>query len=153
MRIPRIFHSQPLHVGSEITLDDDASNHVGRVLRMTSGQHLELFDGSNLTFAAEITQVDKKRVKVSITTSQTDDRESPLYLHLGQVMSRGEKMEFTIQKSIELGVNVITPLFSERCGVKLDAERLAKKFSNGKRLRLPPVNSVAVTGYRKSVRR
>ena len=134
MRIPRIFHSQPLHVGSEITLDDDASNHVGRVLRMTSGQHLELFDGSNLTFAAEITQFDKKRVKVSITTSQTDDRESPLYLHLGQVMSRGEKMEFTIQKSIELGVNVITPLFSERCGVKLDAERLAKKIQQWQKI-------------------
>ena len=47
-----------------------------------------------------------------------DERESPLWLHLGQVMSRGEKMEFTIQKAVELGVNVITPLFSERCGVK-----------------------------------
>lgn len=152
MRIPRIYHAQPVHVGSEITLDDDAANHVGRVLRMTSGQHVELFDGSNLTFAAEITHVDKKRVKVSITASQEDDRESPLYLHLGQVMSRGEKMEFTIQKSIELGVNVITPLFSERCGVKLDAERLAKKFSSGKKLPLPPANSVVVTGYLKSAR-
>lgn len=59
MRIPRIYHSQPVHVGSEITLDEDASGHVGRVLRMTSGQHVELFDGSNLTFAAEITHVDK----------------------------------------------------------------------------------------------
>lgn len=55
---------------------------------------------------------------------QIDDRESPLHIHLGQVMSRGEKMEFTIQKSIELGVSLITPLFSERCGVKLDSERL-----------------------------
>lgn len=42
---------------------------------------------------------------------QIDDRESPLHIHLGQVMSRGEKMEFTIQKSIELGVTLITPLF------------------------------------------
>lgn len=56
-----------------------------------------------------------------------EDSESPLHLHLGQVMSRGEKMEFTIQKSIELGVSVITPLISERCGVRLDAERMAKK--------------------------
>lgn len=127
MRIPRIYHSEPLTSGSEITLDEDASNHVGRVLRMTSGQRLELFDGTNLTFAAEITLADKKRVKVRVLEGQPDDRESPLFLHLGQVMSRGEKMEFTIQKSIELGVSVITPLFSERCGVKLDAERLAKK--------------------------
>ncbi len=62
MRIPRIYHSEPLTSHSEITLDEDASNHVGRVLRMTSGQRLELFDGTNLTFAAEITLVDKKRV-------------------------------------------------------------------------------------------
>ncbi|MFC4170447.1 16S rRNA (uracil(1498)-N(3))-methyltransferase, partial [Teichococcus aestuarii] len=66
--------------------------------------------------------------------SETDNRESPLFLHLGQVMSRGEKMEFTIQKSIELGVNVITPLFSERCGVKLDAERLNKKLQQWQKI-------------------
>ncbi|ORM72812.1 16S rRNA (uracil(1498)-N(3))-methyltransferase [Pantoea wallisii] len=134
MRIPRIYHPHPLAVNSEIFLEEDAANHVGRVLRMTAGQQVELFDGSNLTFSAEITQADKKRVKVKILASQSDDRESPLHLHLGQVMSRGEKMEFTIQKSIELGVNVITPLFSERCGVKLDAERLAKKIQQWQKI-------------------
>lgn len=134
MRIPRIYHAHPLTSGSEIALDEDASNHVGRVLRMQAGQPLELFDGSNQTFAAEITQVDKKRVSVQVLTSQPDNRESPLWLHLGQVMSRGEKMEFTIQKSIELGVNIITPLFSERCGVRLDAERLAKKLQQWQKI-------------------
>lgn len=134
MRIPRIYHPESLDINSEIFLDEDAANHVGRVLRMTTGQHIELFDGSNLTFSAEITQADKKRVKVKVLASQSDDRESPLHLHLGQVMSRGEKMEFTIQKSIELGVNVITPLFSERCGVKLDAERLAKKIQQWQKI-------------------
>ncbi|HBZ17342.1 16S rRNA (uracil(1498)-N(3))-methyltransferase [Pantoea sp. NPDC088449] len=134
MRIPRIYHPEPLEVNSEVFLDEDAANHVGRVLRMTAGQQIELFDGSNLTFHAEITQADKKRVKVRVLASQADDRESPLHLHLGQVMSRGEKMEFTIQKSIELGVNVITPLFSERCGVKLDAERLAKKIQQWQKI-------------------
>jgi len=127
MRIPRIFHPEPLVSGSKIVLSEDAANHVGRVLRMTAGQALELFDGSNLTFAAEIVLADKKNVCVAIMESCADNRESPLWLHLGQVMSRGEKMEFTIQKAVELGVNTITPLFSERCGVKLDAERLAKK--------------------------
>ncbi len=94
---------------------------------MTSGQPLELFDGSNQIFSATIVQAGKKSVTVQVNEGVTDDRESPLFLHLGQVMSRGEKMEFTIQKSIELGVNLITPLISERCGVKLDAERLEKK--------------------------
>ncbi|MCP6280316.1 RsmE family RNA methyltransferase, partial [Klebsiella pneumoniae] len=86
MRIPRIYHPESLEVNSEVFLDEDAANHVGRVLRMTAGQQIELFDGSNLTFSAEITQADKKRVKVRVLASQADDRESPLHLHLGQVM-------------------------------------------------------------------
>ncbi|MBB1202782.1 16S rRNA (uracil(1498)-N(3))-methyltransferase [Enterobacteriaceae bacterium 89] len=127
MRIPRIYHPELITAGQQMALSDDAANHVGRVLRMGAGQAIQLFDGSNQVFEAEIIQADKKSVRVNVLSAQTDDRESPLHIHLGQVMSRGEKMEFTIQKSIELGVSLITPLFSERCGVKLDAERLNKK--------------------------
>lgn len=134
MRIPRIYHPEPLVVGSEIALCDEAANHVGRVLRMNPGQALELFDGTNLTFAAEIVQADKKSVRVLLSQSREGSRESPLHLHLGQVMSRGEKMEFTIQKAVELGVNTITPLFSERCGVKLDEQRLAKKIQQWQKI-------------------
>ncbi|PHM64408.1 16S rRNA -N-methyltransferase [Xenorhabdus stockiae] len=134
MRIPRIYHPAPLTVGAEISLSDDAANHVGRVLRMSNGQRLQLFDGSNQIFNAEITEASKKTVKVYIHTGELADHESPLDLHLGQVMSRGEKMEFTIQKSVELGVNTITPLLSERCGVKLDAERLEKKLQQWKKI-------------------
>ena len=127
MRIPRIYHPEPITAGSQISLCEDAANHIGRVLRMGPGQELQLFDGSNQVFAAEITRASKKSVDVKVLHGEIDDRESPLHIHLGQVMSRGEKMEFTIQKSIELGVSLITPLFSERCGVKLDNERLNKK--------------------------
>lgn len=134
MRIPRIYHPQPLTDRAEIALSEDAANHVGRVLRMSAGQALQLFDGSNQVFDAEIIRVDKKSVLVRLGDGRVDDIESPLNLHLGQVISRGEKMEFTIQKSIELGVNVITPLFSERCGVKLDGERLAKKIQQWQKI-------------------
>ncbi|WP_440491164.1 16S rRNA (uracil(1498)-N(3))-methyltransferase [Serratia nevei] len=134
MRIPRIYHPQPLTDRAEIALSEDAANHVGRVLRMSAGQALQLFDGSNQVFDAEIVRVDKKNVLVRLGDGRVDDIESPLNLHLGQVISRGEKMEFTIQKSIELGVNVITPLFSERCGVKLDGERLAKKIQQWQKI-------------------
>ena len=123
MRIPRIYHPEPLTSHSHIALCEDAANHIGRVLRMGPGQALQLFDGSNQVFDAEITSASKKSVEVKVLEGKIDDRESPLHIHLGQVMSRGEKMEFTIQKSIELGVSLITPLFSERCGVKLDSER------------------------------
>ena len=59
MRIPRIYHPEALTVNSEVLLDEDAANHVGRVLRMSAGQQIELFDGSNLTFSAEITRPTK----------------------------------------------------------------------------------------------
>ncbi|WP_313097787.1 16S rRNA (uracil(1498)-N(3))-methyltransferase [Atlantibacter hermannii] len=134
MRIPHIYHPEPLNANQLVALTDDAANHVGRVLRMGPDQLVQLFDGSNQVFEARITHADKKSVQVQVLSATEDDRESPLHLHLGQVMSRGEKMEFTIQKSIELGVNVITPLFSERCGVKLDAERLNKKIQQWQKI-------------------
>lgn len=134
MRIPRIYHPSPLETTDSVVLSDDAANHVARVLRMAQGDRLELFDGSNQIFDAEIIQANKKQVEVSLSRGRIDDRESPLHLHLGQVISRGDKMEFTIQKSIELGVNVITPLFSERCGVKLDGDRLNKKIQQWQKI-------------------
>ncbi|MEG3133450.1 16S rRNA (uracil(1498)-N(3))-methyltransferase [Rouxiella sp. T17] len=134
MRIPRIYHPELLRAHSEIALCEDAANHVGRVLRMQPGQLIQLFDGSNQVFEASLSHVDKKSVRVQVGDAELADNESPLHLHLGQVISRGEKMEFTIQKSIELGVNTITPLFSDRCGVKLDGERLAKKLQQWQKI-------------------
>lgn len=134
MRIPRIYHPTALAGLKQCELSDDATNHVARVLRMTEGQALELFDGSNHIFPAIITQISKKSVAVNIEQGQLADRESTLHIHLGQVISRGERMEFTIQKSVELGVNVITPLWSERCGVKLEGERLDKKIQQWQKI-------------------
>lgn len=134
MRIPRIYHSGPLPVTGSVELSEDAAHHLTRVLRMSEGQLLHLFDGSNHLFEAEIAVAGKKNLVANILASRPADIESPLRLHLGQVMSRGEKMEFTIQKSIELGVNVITPLFSERCGIKLDGERLDKKIQQWRKI-------------------
>ena len=134
MRIPRVFHSTPLTVSTQINLDDDAANHIGRVLRMKAEQELVLFDGSGAQFPARIIAVTKKLIQVEVIEKQNISTESPLHLHLGQVISRGDKMELTIQKSVELGVNVITPLISERCGVKLNAERLDKKLQQWRKI-------------------
>lgn len=127
MRIPRIYQNSPLQTGSIIQLDEDAANHVGRVLRMEAGEHICLFNGQGGQFTAEISESSKKRVSVTVGAFDGTDVESPLSIHLGQVISRGDKMEFTIQKSVELGVTVITPLISSRCGVKLQGDRLDKK--------------------------
>ncbi|PKF51638.1 16S rRNA (uracil(1498)-N(3))-methyltransferase [Enterovibrio nigricans] len=134
MRIPRIFHPELLPNTGRVSLSDEAANHVGRVLRMQAGQEVLLFDGSNAEFPAVIAEAGKKSVSVDIVERVENSIESPLDLHLGQVISRGDKMEFTIQKSVELGVNVITPLISERCGVKLNAERFDKKLQQWQKI-------------------
>ena len=124
MRIPRIYEPAALQVGQTLALSEDGANHIGRVLRMQPGQQLELFNGDGNQYAATITGVGKKSVDVRIDSCEASSVESPFAIHLGQVISRGDKMDFTIQKSVELGVTCITPLFSERCGVKLPADRL-----------------------------
>ena len=130
----RIFQPYTINQNSLITLDDNAFNHLIRVLRMKTGESITLFDGSNQITPAVIHEVNKKTVIVKTANSVLDNRESPLKIHLGQVISRGDKMEFTIQKSVELGVNTITPLLSERCGVKLDQERLEKKVQQWQKI-------------------
>lgn len=128
MRIPRIYQDSPLVVNETLALDDEAASHIGRVLRMSPGEQVCLFNGGDEDFLAEIISASKKNVAVKVLSFSANNSESPLHIHLGQVISRGDRMDFTIQKSVELGVSTITPLFSERCGVKLSGERLEKKI-------------------------
>lgn len=134
MRIPRIFHPDLIVQLGPLALSDDAAGHVARVLRMQVGQEVLLFDGSGAQFPAILSEVTKKGARVDVQQRVEHSIESPLNLHLGQVISRGDKMEFTIQKSVELGVNTITPLISERCGVKLDAKRFEKKLAQWQKI-------------------
>jgi 16S rRNA (uracil1498-N3)-methyltransferase len=134
MRIPHIYQSGEIHLNSQLELDDDAAAHIGRVLRMQAGQQLTLFNGKGGEYLCTIVQASKKSVSVSVNQFNDRTSESPLKIHLAQGISRGEKMEFTIQKSVELGVTDITPLFSERCGVKLQGERLAKKHAQWQKI-------------------
>lgn len=128
MRIPRIYTPQDLTQNTLIQLDESAANHVAKVLRMSAGRELFLFNGQGpFYFKAVIEHSDRKRVDVYITEQVTTQNESPLNIHVGQALSKGDKMEFTIQKAVELGVTDITPLWTDNCDVKLNAERLEKK--------------------------
>lgn len=127
MRIPRIYSPQPLSIGSLQTLDDDAANHVGRVLRMQAGQTLQLFNGDGQDYTATITEAGKRGVQVQIDSACTNASESPLQVVLGQVISKGDRMDYAVQKSTELGVCRIVPLISERCEVRLKGEREDKR--------------------------
>ena len=134
MRVPRIYQQAPISVEHLFDLDDEGAAHIGRVLRMGAGEHISLFNGDGYDYLAEIVDSGKKSVSVKILSQAANETESPLHLHLGQVISRGDRMDFTIQKSVELGVNTITPLFSERCGVKLTGERLEKKIQQWQKI-------------------
>ena len=130
MRIPRIYTSAELRLNTSIELDSDASNHVGKVLRMKQGYQITLFNGNGSDYAATISDITKKTVTVSIDNSRETHSESCLYTHIGQVISRGDRMDYMIQKSTELGVSEITPLTSERCEVKLKGDREEKRIKH-----------------------
>ncbi|WP_125778782.1 16S rRNA (uracil(1498)-N(3))-methyltransferase [Pseudoalteromonas rubra] len=134
MRIPHIFQPSDLVIGDAIDLGDDAAGHVARVLRMGEGDKLSLFNGQGGEYLATISAVSKKKVQVIPEQFIDKQVESPLSIHLGQGISRGDKMDFTIQKSVELGITEITPLFTTRCGVKLSGERLAKKHQQWQKI-------------------
>ncbi|TWX46567.1 16S rRNA (uracil(1498)-N(3))-methyltransferase [Colwellia hornerae] len=139
MSNPRIYQQQSFAIGDTITLSEDAFGHTIRVLRLKSGDNLTLFNGELNQgvlgdYQAEITDVSKKNAQVIIKSFTEKNVESPLNIHLGQGISRGDRMDFTLQKSVELGVNTITPLFTERCGVKLTGERLQKKIDQWQKI-------------------
>ncbi|MFN7096017.1 MAG: 16S rRNA (uracil(1498)-N(3))-methyltransferase [Gammaproteobacteria bacterium] len=130
MRIPRIYTSQPLQLTTAVALDDNAANHVARVLRLPIGAQIQLFNGAGGEYMSRITSMTKREVIVTIEQFNAHDVGSALTIHLGQVISRGERMDFTIQKAVELGATEITPLTSDFCNVKLQEERIDKKLAH-----------------------
>lgn len=127
MRNPRIHTSAPLSTGTTLELEDRAAQHVGRVLRMQAGQSIILFNGDGHDYPAVLTRVDKKQVCAELGEPRRRETESPLSVVLGQVLSKGDRMDYAIQKSVELGVNHIVPLVSERCDVRLKGDREDKR--------------------------
>ena len=127
MRNPRIFSDQPLQAASTVELSESAANHVGRVLRMQPSEPLVLFNGQGGAWQGAVASVSKKAVTVTLQSFIAGDAQSPLVIELGQTLSRGERMDYAIQKATEAGVTAITPLWSERCEVKLNADRLDKR--------------------------
>jgi 16S rRNA (uracil1498-N3)-methyltransferase len=127
MRITRIYTAQSLSSNSDLTLEPDASRHLARALRLGVGDNIVLFNGHGGEFPAAITNIDKKTVQVRTGEHSSLERESSLKLHLGIAISRGERMDWIVQKATELGLTELTPLLTENTGVKLPADRAEKK--------------------------
>ncbi len=127
MRIPRIYTQQPLASGANVTLEESASRHLCQVLRMQGGDALTLFNGDGCNYRARIELADKKKATAHVLEVERDDRDSPLRIHLGIALSKGDRFDWVLQKATELGVSQVTPLYTQRVDVKLNRERSEKK--------------------------
>lgn len=130
VRIPRIYLPAKLSSGVILPLTPMAMHHVVRVLRLAIGAEVRVFDGEGHEFSAHLTSINRTEALVQLDAVVPNASESRLSIHLGQAISRGEKMDYTIQKAVELGVTKITPLMTERCGVKLSDERSQKRLQH-----------------------
>ena len=128
MRAIRIHVDLPLAAGMDLKLPPQAAEHVARVLRLTAGDPLILFNGDGNDYPAVIRAVGKREVYAVVEAPTPVVTESPLALTLAQGVARGEKMDLIVQKATELGVARIVPLLTERSEVKLDAARAEKRL-------------------------
>ena len=129
MRLSRFFIDAPLSLGQH-DLPEAQAHYIGRVLRHAVGDAVQLFDGSGHEYLGELIEVGKKSVRVELRESIAGLSESPLRIHLGQGLSRGERMDWAIQKATELGASEITPIVSARCEVRLKDERADKRMAH-----------------------
>lgn len=134
MRISRLYTPISLTINQAIELDDDNAHYVRSVLRLKKDAKIILFNGQGGEYLSIVLDVNRKAV--SIVPEQWHDRsvESPLYITLGLGISRGDRMDFSVQKSVELGVNHITPLLTERCVVQFKDEKKSQRLTHWQKI-------------------
>jgi 16S rRNA (uracil1498-N3)-methyltransferase len=133
MRLSRFYIDAPLGLGEQ-QLPEAQAHYIGRVLRHAPGDAVQLFDGSGQEYLGELIEVGKKAVRVDLREIRAGQPDSALRVHLGQGLSRGERMDWAIQKATELGVAEITPIISARCEVRLRDERADKRLEHWRQI-------------------
>lgn len=132
MRQSRIYTPQPLLSTETVELSGQTRHYLARVLRLSVGDSVILFDGDGREYPGEIIEVQSKRIIARLGESRPAGNESPLKITLVQAISRGERMDYSLQKATELGVSCIQPLVSQRVEVRLDEKRKAKRLQHWK---------------------
>ncbi|MDD5580211.1 MAG: 16S rRNA (uracil(1498)-N(3))-methyltransferase [Methylobacter sp.] len=128
MRISRLYTPAPLVTGKLIELDADNGHYVRTVLRLKQDAQIILFNGHGGEYVCTVAEVSRKTVLINIEQWRDRSVESPLQITLGLGISRGDKMDLTVQKAVELGVNHITPLLTERCVVQFKGEKKPQRL-------------------------
>ena len=127
--MPRFFSPQPLVIGQLVTLPDAIAHHI-QVLRLAPGELVTLFNGDGGEYSATLTQIERRSVSAEIKAHYPRDVELPFAVTLAQALPEGSKMDWIIEKAIELGVTGFQPLAAQRCVVRLSAERAEKKMGH-----------------------
>jgi len=130
MRTPRIFVEMPLRVGDTVTLPAGATRHVTQVLRLTTEAPLLLFNGDGCDYSARLLTTSRGMTQAVLDTVTTSEPLVPLEIQLALGVSKGERMDYALQKAVELGVTRLIPLFTARSQVRLDGERLARRWEH-----------------------
>ncbi len=130
----RLFVSERLSNGAEVRLDAERAHYLGRVLRSQPGDDVYVFNGDDGEFRATIESLRKNRATLIVRDSVESNVESPFKVHLVQGVSRGERMDFVVQKATELGVKRITPVLTDLGVVRLDAARAEKRRTHWQRV-------------------
>lgn len=126
--MPRFYVDFALSPDSVVELPDNVVRHLN-VLRVKNTEEIVLFNGNGKAYPALPEVLEKRRASVRILREEATDNESPLNITLVQAVSSAERMDFTLQKSVELGVAEIRPVISERCVVRLSGERAEKRVA------------------------
>lgn len=126
--MPRFYVDFALSPDSVVELPDNVVRHLN-VLRVKNTEEIVLFNGNGKAYPALPEVLEKRRASVRILREEATDNESPLNITLVQAVSAAERMDFTLQKSVELGVTEIRPVISERCVVRLSGERAEKRVA------------------------
>lgn len=128
MRVSRLYTSADLALGKQLELDDENGHYVRTVLRLKKEAEIILFNGKGGEYLCTVIEVTRKAVMISINKWLDRSVESPLRVTLGLGISRGDRMDLSVQKAVELGVNFITPLLTERCVVQFKGEKKPQRL-------------------------
>lgn len=134
MRLTRLYHSDKLCCGETTQLDINTSNHLVRVLRTRTGSTVILFNGDGYDYYCNTLDNNSKKTLVSIESKIETNTESNLSITLIQGLSRHDRMETTIQKSVELGITKIIPVLCQRSNAKFAKDKLIKKLEHWRKV-------------------
>lgn len=127
--MPRFYCTQALALGTIVTLPEHVAHHI-QVIRLSAGDQITLFNGEGGEYTATINTIEKKRVTVEVKLFEPREVELPYAITLAQALPEASKLDWIIEKAVELGVHAIQPLASQRCVVRLSSERAAKKLQH-----------------------